>query len=110
MAQADAEDGELAQKLSNLDYGLDVLFGVAGTVGEHHAVHSQGEHFLRRNVKGQAYDLAAPAAQAADDVLLCAVVYKSHGEFLLPLGREYALFPVTDLSHHPGAGIGLYFG
>ena len=61
---------------------LHVVRRIAGAVGEHHPVEPAGEHRLRRGVGGEHRHLTAPVLEAADHVLLHAVVHQGHPELL----------------------------
>ena len=74
MAQADAEDGHLAQHAANAVLGVVQRLGVAGAVAEKHAVGLVRQHFLGRRRAGQDRHAAAFVAQMPGDVPLHAVV------------------------------------
>ena len=102
VAHAHAEDGDGAViELAQLCDDLSVLSGIAGAVGEHHAVKAAGEHLAGGGVGGQGHDLTAAAAQALDDVLLHAVVHHGHQVRFLAIGvKHLGLGP-----GHPADGI-----
>ena len=106
MAQADAEDGQAPHENADLLDGVVVFCRVAGAVGEHHPVHVQTHHIPGGHVMRQADHLAAPLAEAADNVLLRPVVDEGHPESFLSLREKDLWLPVAHLGHRPGTGIG----
>ena len=74
VAEADAEDGLLAEQAADGADGVFERFGVAGAVGEEDAVGVLGENFFGGGGAGQDRDAAAQVDQVAGDVPLHAVV------------------------------------
>ena len=111
VAQADPEGGvagldQVARRLDRVVAGL----GVAGAVGEEHAVGLELLHLLRRGLRRNDRDLAAAFGQHAQDVLLHAVVERDDVVLRLALlavaGAQapFALRPVVGLVHGDDLG------
>ena len=87
VAQADGEHGHAAViQLLYLGDDSHVVGGVAGAVGQHHAVEMTGQHRLGGGEGGEHGDVAATAAQTLDHVLLHAEVHHGHPVLLLAIG------------------------
>ena len=76
--EADAEHGHLAQDLLHLRVGALHGLGVAGTVGQEHAVGGHGQHLFRRRVPRHDRELAARAHEVLQDGALRAAVVGDH--------------------------------
>ena len=74
VAEANAEDGNLAQELLGAARGLRELARVTGTVGEEDAVRVLGEDLLRRGVPGHDVHVNPHADDAAQDAELLTAV------------------------------------
>ena len=105
MAQAQPEQGHLAQQFLDLGDAAGVLGGVAGAVGQHHAVGMPGEDLRRRRVGGHHRHLAAAALQLADDVALGAVIHQRDGAALFARRGEDFLRLRGGLRHAAGDGV-----
>ena len=108
MPQTDAEQGDIALiQLFQLGNDSGILRRVTGAVGEHHPIKAAGQHRLRRSMRREGGDAAAPAAQALDHVLLNAVVHHSHAVLLLAVGGKHLRLlpghPVHRALHPVGA-------
>ena len=107
VAQADGEHGHVAViQLLHLGDDGHVVGGVAGAVGQHHAVEMPGQHRHGGGESGEHGDVAAPAAQALDHVLLHAEVHHGHPVLLLAIGgavlRLFAGDPLHGALHPEG--------
>ena len=107
MAQADAEQGHLAQQLFDLLDLIGVLRRVSGAVGEHDAIGISRQNVLGAGIRRQDGDGASPPLELPDDVPLGAVVQQADAEPLLPLRRVDSGLFAGDSLHHAGDGIGL---
>ena len=103
--QADGEEGQVGVvEFPNLFDDLRVVRRVAGAVGEHHPVKAAGQNGLRRGVGGEHGDLTPPVLEAADHVLLHAVVHQGHPQLLFPRGGVHLGLLAGHLLHgalHP---------
>ena len=102
VAQADGKDGQVGLvELAHLGDDLHVVGGIAGAVGEHHAVIAAGEDLLRRRVGGQQGDVTAPGVEAAGHIPLLPQVQQ--GNFVLRMLRRIV---DRSLGGHPLHGAG----
>ena len=108
VAQADTEQGHLAQELFDLLNLIDVLCRIPGAVGEHDAVRLGRQHLLCTGLRRQDSDGAAALLQLPDDVALGAVVQHADPEPLLSLRRVGGCCFTGLRLHHAGDGIGLH--
>ena len=74
VAEADAEDGLLADELADVGDLGDEGLGIAGAVGEEDAVGVEGEDVFGGGERGDDGDAAAGVHEAAEDVVLDAVI------------------------------------
>ena len=97
MAEADAEDGDFAHHAANVVLRVGHRLGIAGAVGEKHAVRLHRQHIFGAGGRGNHGDAARLAHQATQDVLLDAVVVGDDAV----LGR--AVFHADDFGRLVGA-------
>ena len=90
MAQADPEDGDLAQQAFDRPDAVADGRRVAGAVGQEHPVGLAGEHVRRLGVRGHDGDAAALVHQELQHGALEAVVIRHHVEAQLGRGARLA--------------------
>ena len=78
--EADAEQRHVAEQRAHVVGGVSDGCGIAGPVGEEHAVGITGEHFRRRRVGGHDIDRAPVREQVGEDGALDAEVVGDHRE------------------------------
>ena len=99
VAQADAEDGLLADQLADVGHLRVQRLGIAGAVGEEDAVGLERQHVFGGSERRNHRDAAAGLHQAAQDVVLDAEIVGHHVE--ARLGRRGR--PARRASRRPPA-------
>ena len=107
VAQADAEQGHLPQKLLDLLDLEDIFRRITGAVGEDHALGLCRQDVLRGSIRRQNGDGAAPLPQGGHQTLAGAVVQERDPEALLALCLEDRGLPAGGGGHRVGDGVGL---
>ena len=107
MSETDGEDGQVGLiELLHLGDDLHIIGGVAGTVGQHHAVIASGEHLGGRGVGGQDGHVAAARIQAEGHVALLAEIHR--GDLVLGvLHREMLRLSGGHALHRAADAVGL---
>ena len=109
MPQANAEHRHLAGKRCQRCNLRLVVGGVAGTVGEHHAVRRKGKNLFRRGGVGEDLHGAAALHQFPDDILFGAAVQQHHA-VRRRLGGDGVGFLAGDRSHGVAHAVRRNFG
>ncbi len=107
MPQTDSEDRNLAHQIANTFLRVSDRLGIAGPVGEKHAVRLQREHIFRAGSGRHNCHPAAFAHQTAKNVVLDPIVIGDHMMFrrrvfhadnLCRLVRAHTLIPLIDVA------------
>ena len=81
MTETDAEHRDAPDELANIFHGVIDGLGVAGAVGEKHAVGAHAQNFFGGGVRRNDRDVAVVIHEQTQNVLLDAVIVGHHFEF-----------------------------